>query len=285
MAGTDLATTKQRATAVSMAMVSTTLGAVSGPNLVGVMGGFANTIGVPALAGPFILAAFAFILAGLVLLILLRPDPLVVSTAIASNQVKVGMLQDERNLEGNKSNKRGVMTGATVMVLTQFVMSSIMTMTPVHMGHHGHSLREVGLVIGYHIGAMYLPSPLTGLLVDKVGRKAIAVAGGLILLVSGVLAIFMQAGSFAVLIIALVLLGLGWNFGLISGTALIVDAAHPSVRAKTQGSVDVLLALSGAAGGGLSGIIVSIYSYEILSLIGAALALLLILVVFWSRKD
>lgn len=284
-AGTDLATTKQRATAVSMAMVSTTLGAASGPNLVGVMGGFANTIGVPALAGPFILAAFAFILAGLVLLILLRPDPLVVSTAIASGQVKVGMLQDERNIEGNKSNKRGVMTGATVMVLTQFVMSSIMTMTPVHMGHHGHSLREVGLVIGYHIGAMYLPSPLTGLLVDKVGRKAIAVAGGIILGASGILAIFTQSNSMTLLISALVLLGLGWNFGLISGTALIVDAAHPSVRAKTQGSVDVLLALSGAAGGGLSGIIVSIYSYEILSLIGAALALLLILVVVWSRKD
>ncbi|MDK8642180.1 MFS transporter [Niallia taxi] len=284
-AGTDLATTKQRATAVSMAMVSTTLGAVSGPNLVGVMGGFANTIGVPALAGPFILAAFAFILAGLVLLILLRPDPLVVSTAIASGQVKVGMLQDERNIEGNKSNKRGVMTGATVMVLTQFVMSSIMTMTPVHMGHHGHSLREVGLVIGYHIGAMYLPSPLTGLLVDKVGRKAIAVAGGIILGASGILAIFTQSNSMTLLISALVLLGLGWNFGLISGTALIVDAAHPSVRAKTQGSVDVWLALSGAAGGGLSGIIVSIYSYEILSLIGAALALLLILVVVWSRKD
>ena len=75
-AGTDLANSKQRATAVSIAMVSTTFGAVAGPNLVGVMGGFATVIGVPALAGPFILAAAAYILAGLVLLAFLRPDPL-----------------------------------------------------------------------------------------------------------------------------------------------------------------------------------------------------------------
>lgn len=57
-------------------MVMTTFGAVAGPNLVDVMGKFASIIGVPPLAGPFILSAAAFILAGLVLYILLRPDPL-----------------------------------------------------------------------------------------------------------------------------------------------------------------------------------------------------------------
>lgn len=92
-AGTDLASSTQRATAISIAMVSTTFGAVAGPNLVDVMGRFATSIGVPALAGPFILAAVAYILAGLVLLALLRPDPLVVAKAIADTQKT-----DERNL-------------------------------------------------------------------------------------------------------------------------------------------------------------------------------------------
>ena len=86
-AGTDLANSTQRATAISIAMVSTTFGAVAGPNLVDVMGQFATSIGVPALAGPFILAAVAYILAGLVLLALLRPDPLVVAKAIANVQI------------------------------------------------------------------------------------------------------------------------------------------------------------------------------------------------------
>ncbi len=49
------------------------------------------------------------------------------------------------------------MVGATVMVLTQIVMVAIMTMTPVHMQNHGHGLSEVGIVISFHIGAMYLP--------------------------------------------------------------------------------------------------------------------------------
>ncbi|MCI2256626.1 MFS transporter [Domibacillus sp. PGB-M46] len=282
-AGTDLATPKQRATAVSVAMVSTTFGAVAGPNLVGVMGEFAGSIGIPALAGPFILAAAAFILAGLVLLLFLRPDPLVVSTAIANAQGKDGTVQESRK-ESSVINKRGIVVGAAVMVLTQFVMTAIMTMTPVHMEHHGHSLSEVGLVIGFHIGAMYFPSPLTGLLVDKVGRTAMAVASGATLLASGILAAFAPGDSTALLICALILLGVGWNFGLISGTALIIDAAHPSVRAKTQGSVDVLLALSGASGGVLSGVVAAHYSYAALSLSGAILSLLLIPVVVWSRK-
>lgn len=45
----------------------------------------------------------------------------------------------------------------------------------------------------------------------------------------------------ALLVLALALLGLGWNFGLISGTAAIVDATTPQSRAKTQGAVDVLI--------------------------------------------
>ncbi len=87
-AGTDLANKKQRATAVSIAMVSTTFGAVAGPNLVMPMGKVAMSIGIPALAGPFILAAAAYLLAGMTLFIYLRPDPLLVAQAIAANKQK-----------------------------------------------------------------------------------------------------------------------------------------------------------------------------------------------------
>ena len=85
------------------------------------------------------------------------------------------------------------------------------------MGHHGYSLKEVGLVIGFHIGAMYLPSLMTGILVDKVGRTVMAIAAGVTLLVAGSAAVA-PTDSLLWLIIALALLGLGWNFGLISGT-------------------------------------------------------------------
>ncbi|MDR4947016.1 MFS transporter [Neobacillus cucumis] len=281
-AGTDLATSKQRATAISTALVFTTFGAVAGPNLVNVMGNFALSIGVPSLAGPFILGAAAYILAGIVLFIMLRPDPLVIARMIQeANQVPndKGQLATTEQTE----NKRGIIAGATLMVLTQMVMVAIMTMTPVHMMHHGHGLGAVGLVIGFHIGAMYLPSLVTGVLVDKLGRTAMAIGSGTTLLLAGLIAAFAPGDSMVLLVIALTLLGLGWNFGLISGTALIVDSTETSTRAKTQGTVDVLIALSGAAGGALSGMIVAGSSYLTLSLSGGILSLLLIPVVIWSR--
>lgn len=284
-AGTDLANSTQRAKAVSIAMVSTTFGAVAGPNLVDVMGEFALSIGVPALAGPFILAATAYILAGFVLFTFLRPDPFIVAKEIAEVKNQSGTWQAENNSDLRLKNKRGIFAGAAVMILTQFVMIAIMTMTPIHMGHHGHALKAVGLVIGFHVGAMYLTSLITGSLVDKVGRITMAIASGVTLLASGILAALGSADSMAVLITALVLLGLGWNFGLISGTAMLVDATLLTTRAKTQGSVDVMIALSGALGGGLSGVVVANSSYAILSIAGALLSLLLIPVVVWAGSN
>lgn len=284
-AGTDLASTKQRGTAISVAMVATTFGAFAGPNLVGVMGSFAESIGVPALAGPFILAGVAYILAGIVLFALLRPDPLMVSRFISDQQKRDQAVSGEEQVAGPAVNSRGVFLGATVMVITQIVMVAIMTMTPVHMGHHGHSLNAIGMVIGIHVAAMYLPSLVTGVLVDKAGRVAMVVAAGVTLLAAGLVAAFAPGDSLFVLILALALLGLGWNFGLISGTALIVDSTKPKARAKTQGSVDVLIALAGATGGGMSGIVVAGTSFAVLSLAGGILSLLLVPVVIWFWRN
>ncbi|MED1043930.1 MFS transporter [Bacillus mycoides] len=260
-AGTDLADKKQRATAVSITMVMTTFGAV---------------------AGPFILSAAAFILAGLVLFVMLRPDPLIIANIIETYKQEhtyKGQPVTEEMIE----NKRGVTVGAVVMILTQIVMVAIMTMTPVHMGHHGHGLSAVGLVIGFHVGAMYLPSLVTGMLIDKIGRTKMSIAGGVILLAAGVIAAIAPSDSLLLLIVALSLLGLGWNLGLISGTAQIVDSTTPSTRAKTQGKIDVFIALAGASGGAMSGMVVANSSYAALSLAGGLLALLLIPVVMWSR--
>ena len=153
------------------------------------------------------------------------------------------------------------------------------------MGHHGHSLGAIGLVIGFHIGSMYLPSLFTGILVDKIGRTAMVIASGVTLLASGIVAALAPGDSLLLLIVALSLLGIGWNFGLISGTALIVDATEPLTRAKTQGTVDVFIALAGASGSAMSGMVVAGSSYEMLSLAGGVLSLILIPVVIWSHKS
>lgn len=282
-AGTDLANVKQRATAVSLAMVATTFGAVAGPNLVDVMGNFALSLGIPALAGPFILAAVAYVLAGLVLFIFLRPDPLLVSKAIAENDRK-NTKSSAGKLEEVMS-RRGIMLGATVMVVSHIVMVAVMTMTPVHMGSHQFTLQQIGMVIGIHIAAMYLPSPLTGILADKFGRLTMVIASGVTLFIAGLVAAFAPGDSLLLMILALALLGLGWNFGLISGTALIVDSTSLATRAKTQGSIDVFVALAGASGGIVSGIIVAFSSFGTLAVIGGLISLSLIPAVRWAKVE
>lgn len=269
-AGTDLALKHRRATAASVAMVSTTLGAVAGPNLVEPMGRIAAAWGIPALAGPFILAAAAYLAAGAVLGILLRPDPLLLARRLDVTDTAV---RDADAPAVPRRVNRGVVAGALVMVIAQIVMTGIMTMTPVHMQMHHHALSAVGVVIGVHIGAMYLPSLVTGALVDRVGTAVMATASGCTLLLAGVAAATL-GDSVAASLAALILLGFGWNFGIIAGTAMIVDATSTAERARVQGSVDVLIALAGASGGALSGVIMAATTYTGLTITGAALALL-----------
>lgn len=286
-AGADLASPKQRGTAVSIAMVATTLGAVAGPNMVTPMGKFASLLNIPPLAGPFILAAVAYTLAGITLFIYMRPDPFIVAQALekARKEQTIKPSQTPDQSITISANKIGVIVGAIVLVLSHIVMVAIMTMTPVHMKDHGTGLTAVGLVIGLHIAAMYLPSIVTGRLVDTIGRTTMVVASGITLALSGVMAAFVPGESLFWMAFALILLGIGWNFGLISGTAIIVDSTDMDNRAKTQGAVDVWVALGGTAGSLVSGVIVAYSSYAFLGLIGMYLSLLLFPLVYWIRKQ
>ncbi len=281
-AGTDLARPAQRGTAVSVALVSTTVGAVAGPNLVEPLGALATALGIPALAGPFLLAGVAYLAAGAVLLVLLVPDPFLLAREFEA----AGNHGDAAAPVGPGPPKigEGVYMGATVMVLSQVAMVAIMTMTPVHMRAHTHDLGSVGLVIGIHIGAMYLPSLVTGVLVDRIGRIPMALASGLTLLAAGIVGATAPGESLGFLILSLALLGLGWNFGLIAGTALVVDSTDPQTRPRVQGSIDVLVALGGAGGGAMSGVVVAVAGFGTLSVGGGVLALLLVPVVMWARR-
>ncbi|MCZ4558921.1 MFS transporter [Rhodococcus maanshanensis] len=282
-AGTDLAEASHRGRAVSTIMVATTFGAVAGPNLVEVMGDLADGWGIPVLAGPFILSSAAFAAAGMFLLAFLRPDPLRVARQLQSEPVVAG---GEVPPEPDRdTQRRGILVGATVMVVTQIVMVAIMTMTPIHMMDHGHGLGQTGMVIAIHVAAMFLPSPLTGMLADRYGRIPVVVAAGVTLLAAGILAALAPADSVVLLSVALGLLGLGWNFGLISGTAILTDSTPLATRARTQGSVDLCIALAGAGGGIVSGMVVASSSFAVLSLGGGLIALALIPVLALNRRQ
>lgn len=278
--GTDLALPHQRATAASVAMVSTTLGAVAGPNLVTPMGHLVTPWGVPALAGPFLLAAAAYLAAALVLLIWLRPDPFLVAKALVENHTATDHPDHPDAHQGVRIG-RGVYVGASIMVVTQISMLALMSMTPIHMKNHGFDLGAVGVVIGIHIAAMYLPSLITGPLVDRLGRVPMAIASGATLLLAGIAGAL--GASMAMVVLALALLGLGWNFGLISGSAMLVDATTPATRARVQGNVDVLISLAGALGSAIAGFLVAGAGFPTLAIGGGIFSLVFIPLLFWHH--
>jgi MFS family permease len=290
-AGADLAAPDRRGRAVSTVLVATTLGAVAGPNLVGVTGDVARAWGIPPLAGPFLLAALAYGAAGVVLGVLLRPDPLLLAQRLDAASVPAVVVPGPA--DGDAANpvdvddgappagsvRRTVLLAGTVMVMTMGVMAAVMTMTPIHMQAHDHTLTATGLVIAVHVGMMFLPAPLSGWLVDRFGPAVVASAAAVTLLLTGIVATLAPPSSVAWLAVALGLLGLGWSLGIVSGTAMLASSLPVATRARTQGSVDLAVALAGAAGGMGSGFVVASTSYAVLALGGGLLALALLPVI------
>nr|WP_243417853.1 MFS transporter [Actinomycetospora cinnamomea] len=282
-AGADLAHPARRGRAVSIVLLATTAGGVAGPNLATTTDAVATGMGLPPLTGPFALAAVAYGAAALVLATLLRPDPLLTArarTSPATDQARASERPDED--AGPAPTSSGawsppVLAGATTMIVTQLVMVAIMTMTPVHIIGHGHGVGAAGAVIGVHVAAMYLPSPLSGWIVDRWGSAAAAVLAGFVLLASGLLAALAPTDALVALTIALALLGLGWNLGLLSGTTALAHALDPGTRARTQGNIDVAVAFAGAGGGLGSGLVVAASGYPALALAGGLLAVVTLL--------
>lgn len=300
-AGADLATDATRARSLSYVLLGTTAGAVAGPNLVGPTGGVAETLGLAPLAGPFLLAAAAYGGAALVISLLLRPDPLLEARRMEIEAAEEALTSSSSLLSSPPSSSPSpaadaaadserhavapvptriwtadVITGVVVMALTQFVMVGLMTMTPVHMRAHDHTVTVVGVVISLHVAAMFLPAPLSGLLVDKFGTRAVAVSAGLVLLAAGALAALAPPQSTALVAMALILLGLGWSLGLVAGTTVLTTSVPTTVRASVQGQADVAVALSGAAGGLLSGLVFAWIDFRGLGFTLAALSLVVV---------
>ena len=288
-AGADLATDANRARSLSYVLLGTTAGAVAGPNLVGPTGSVAESLGLAPLAGPFLLAAAAYGGAAIVIFLLLRPDPLLearrleLAQAEAHSAAMAASSSSPSSPDGTAALvapprvwNSDVITGVVVMALTQFVMVGLMTMTPVHMRAHDHAVTVVGLVISLHVAAMFLPAPLSGWLVDKSGTRIVAVSSGLVLLAAGALAALAPPTSTPLVTTALILLGLGWSLGLVSGTTVLTTSVPTSVRATVQGQADVAVALSGAAGGLLSGLVFAWIDFRGLGFALGALSLIVV---------
>ncbi|MDT7579839.1 MAG: hypothetical protein QOK35_1103, partial [Pseudonocardiales bacterium] len=215
----------------------------------------------------------------------LRPDPLLLARRLGGGH------RGDRHRGATGAAMRlvwaspGGRLGLTSVVVSHSVLVGVMVMTPVHMGHAGGpagtTLRIIGLVISVHVAGMYLFSPLVGLLADRAGRRPTVATGGALLLAATVLAGTAAPGAALQLGAGLLLLGLGWSCGLIAGSTLVTESVAPDVRPTAQGGTDLLMGLGAALVGVLSGPLLRIGGFGLVS--GVAAALLLPLAVVWVR--
>ena len=146
------------------------------------------------------------------------------------------------------------------------VMSFLMTATPISMHvMEKISLAKTGFVIQLHIAAMFLPSLITGNLIKKFGHSKIMYAGVVLFSVTILVSLFEQ--NFLNYLIALIFLGLGWNFLFISGTSLLVLSYREEEKFKAQGFNDFIVYTVQAIASLSAGIFISLTSWKTMNLV------------------
>lgn len=270
-AATDLSEPGTRGRDLAFVVWATTVGAVLGPNLIAPADALGRSIGLPELSGPFLFTITAQVLAGLIYLIFLRPDPLKIADRIARER----SADELAAVDLPQPDPSGVRTGLIALALSHATMVGVMSMTPVHLVDHGATLVIVGLTISLHVAGMFGLSPVFGWLSDRIGREPVIVVGQ-VLLLAALLFVSIGGEYQGAVMAGLILLGLGWSASTVAGSALIAESADPLRRTVIQGRADLLMSAAGAAGGALAGPALALLTYEGLGLVAIGLVVVVL---------
>jgi len=282
-AATDLATFDERGRAMSRILFASTFGAVFGPLLIkpAEQAGM-DWFGWGQYTGPWVFSGVFFLTSLINTTLRLKPDPLEVAGRL-NRQSEVGapsrLFSDAiRAIRGSSNAKIAVLS----MVISQMAMVAVMTMTPVHLKLHGHETVSA-YIISLHVAGMYAFSPLVGRFTDRRGRLSTIQFGAVVLMCATLLS-SLAGGSPLLLYPALWMLGVGWSFGLIGGSSLLVDSIDQQIRVRVQGAADLTMSFCGGLAGFSSGFIRKAVGYHVLSNFGMLLAGVLLVTVMLRKS-
>ncbi len=270
-AAADVSRPEHRGRAMGIIVWGSTVGSIIGPNLTAPAIALGMHLGVPATASPFMVSVAGYGIAAMLTLLFLRPDPLALARldAAADAGAAVG---PARRLGEILADGRVQIALATLSI-SQFVMISTTSTSPLYLHDQGHSVGVIGVAVALHLAVMYVASPLSGWLADRFGRMPVIATGALLLIAAVVLAGLLPGYAGPAIIFALFLNGVGWNLAFVSGSALLTDALSPAERASVQGLADLLMGLMGAVGSAVGGMILGLWGFAILNAVGALLVL------------
>lgn len=279
-AAADLQPPNRRATAISWLVWAGTIGSVVGPQLLSPSERLGDAWFETGLAGPYLVAAVVFGLAGMAWYLLLRPDPSDVAHPQAAEVSPAAITAGAPELR----RRPNVWVAATSMWLGQYAMVQVMAMTPVFLAGRGETLAVVGGVISIHTLGMFALSPATGWLTGKIGPRRVISGGVGLLLTSVVLGYAGSLGDLTYLYPALFLLGLGWNFTFVAGSSLLLEGLAPGEGIALQGWADSGVWISGGVANIAAGIILDASSFAALNVVAGSVALIPMLALGWERR-
>jgi MFS family permease len=223
------------------------------------------------LAGPYVAMVVVLALASLVILLGLRPDPRDVGRKIADDTPDTAGGRRPARSASQILRTPGAIVAVSAMMIAQVAMAIVMDIGTLHMRRLQRPLTDISVVISAHAFGMFALSAVAGRLTDRWGRGPVILSGTAMLVLSCALAPLVP--DFLLLAATLFLLGVGWSFCYIGGSALLSDQLAPDERAKTQGASDLLIGLATAGANLGSGPIFARMGYPLIGLVGTVASL------------
>ena len=271
-AAADVSPPAERGRAMGLIVWGSTVGSIIGPNLMAPALALGVWLAVPATASAFLVSVAAYGVAALLTVLFLRPDPLALARE-AQAVADAGRAPEAARTLGAILGDVRVQIALATLSISQFVMISTTSTSPLYLHDQGHSVGTIGVAVSLHLAGMYVASPLSGWLADRLGRLPVIALGAGLLIVAVALAGLAPGDAGATIIVGLFLNGVGWNLAFVSGSALLTVALSHVERASVQGFADLLMGLMGAIGSAAGGMILGLWGFAILNAVGAALVL------------
>ena len=273
----------QRGRAISYVVLGGAFGSVIGPQLVDPAGRLAASLRMTEFVGAYGVALVAFLVSGIIIYAFMRPEPRDVGKSIAEMYPETLVHSGPTRTVWDIIRTPSAFVAVTSMVIGQLVMISLMGITTLHMRGHEHPMSHISNVFSAHTFGMFAFSIVTGQLLDRWGRGPVILVGSGILFISSVIApIWTGAVPIG---IALFLLGLGWNFCYLGGSALLSDLLTPDERARTQGTNELLISVITAFASFASGFVYAGGGYGTAGNIGAVASIIpLALTAWWMLR-
>ncbi len=262
---------ENRGRAISNVVFGGTVGSVAGPFLAGPAGNIARLFAGNNLAGAYLAGLVLFAFAALIVFLGLRPDPREIGRAVAKQFPEMvlgaGIARSVPVILRQPAAEVAVLS----MVLSQMAMWLLLAITSLHMHDQQHDLADISIVISSHSIGMYAFSMVSGRLTDRFGRGPVILFGSGLLFLSCI-AVTLSPNVWP-LGLGLFLVGVGWNFCYVAGSALLSDQLSPVERARVQGVNDLLIGLASAAGSLGSGVIFAALGFDVVGYTSAAFSL------------